>query len=112
VATTARASVSEIVILQMPTRKKTKFTETVPSDAGRTVFRADATTVRRRYEGNRRLWLLNHGSKPVSRLNAPNAHTRNTNGLARPGIPDIFLSNFFKGNHYGTRLLVAFSAQK
>jgi hypothetical protein len=32
----------------MPTRKKTKFTETVPSDAGRTVFKAEAAMVSRR----------------------------------------------------------------
>jgi hypothetical protein len=64
----------------------------VPSDAGRTVFRADATTVRRRYDGNRRVWLLRHGNTPVSRASVPDAHTRNTNGLARTGIPDIDLS--------------------
>src|ERR1700739_3230863 len=86
---TTRDKVSEIVMLQMPTRKNTKPTETVPSEPGKTVLRAEAMTVSNRYDANSKLWLVRHGRTPLTRQNTPAAQTKNTNGRTRVGIPII-----------------------
>jgi hypothetical protein len=79
-------------MLQMPTRKKTKLTETVPSEAGNTVFKAEATMVSSRYEGNKRLLLPRQGRTPANRQRTPAKQTNTTNGLARVGTPAIVSS--------------------